>query len=173
MTFDWRWQCEQWARGLGAKLGLQEGINITKTHEQLTSRCRAVNCMAMVVFDLQRQGVGCWKLNRADIHKETCFGLPTPADGESTKKARRCRSAYLPHQVANLVKVDAAENPAISGKDIGKAISEKNIFLRPPDARLFRSVGSELEKNKQASRAVQMAAIEGYAELLRGCGHVV
>jgi hypothetical protein len=37
--------------------------------------------------------------------------------------------------------------------------------------RLFRSVGSELQKNKEASRAVQMAAIEGYAELLRNCGH--
>ena len=34
-------------------------------------------------------------------------------------------------------------------------------------------VGSELQKNKEASRAVQMAAIEGYAELLRNCGHGV
>ena len=172
MTFTWRWQCEQWARGLAAKLGLQEGINITKDHEQLISRCRASNCKAVVVFDLQRQGAGCWKLNRAGTHKATCFGLPTP-DGESTKNARLCRSAYLPHQLANLVKVEAAENPAISGKEIGQAIARKNIFLRPPNPRLFRSVGSELQKNKEASRAVQMAAIEGYAELLRNCGHTV
>ena len=32
-------------------------------------------------------------------------------------------------------------------------------------------VGSELQKNKEESRAVQMATIEGYAELLRNCGH--
>jgi hypothetical protein len=34
-------------------------------------------------------------------------------------------------------------------------------------------VGSELQKNKEASRAVQMAAIEGYAELLRNSGQGV
>jgi hypothetical protein len=32
-------------------------------------------------------------------------------------------------------------------------------------------VGSELQKNKEASRAVQMATIEGYAELLWHYGH--
>jgi hypothetical protein len=32
-------------------------------------------------------------------------------------------------------------------------------------------VGSELQKNKEASRAVQMATIEGYADLLQNCGH--
>ena len=34
-------------------------------------------------------------------------------------------------------------------------------------------LGSELQKNKEASRAVQMAAIEGYAELLRNFGQGV
>jgi hypothetical protein len=171
--FNARWECEQNARGLAASLGLQKGLVISMNHEKLTSKCPNSNCNAVVSYCFQ-PSMGKWKVKQVVDHEATCFGVPTPADGAKVgDKAAPCKSAYLPRQAATVVAEAANADPSISTRTIGAILRSSGIFLRNPSGRFFHAVGEIIRLGKEASRAVDMAALPGYARLLRECGHTV
>jgi hypothetical protein len=125
------------------------------------------------VINLQPKSGG-WKLNIQADHLDTCLGLPAPADGAAAQRPRRfCKSAFTAAQVARAVQAEAAADPNITTHQIKALVEAKGIFARLPSGRFFGDVKQALKAEMGARRDVNMAALEGYAELLRLCGHDV
>lgn len=171
MSFPSRWMCDQFIRGCAARDGVQRGINIKMNHEKVTATCRSCKEYT-IVFNLQPSNFT-WKLKQLSNHPPSCFGLSTPADGASSEKARPCKSAYTAAQMARLVLGDAASNPNISTQRLRAILTTKAIFSRPPNGRFFGGVKKQTIKMLNANRIVSMAALEGYAALLRSQNHKV
>lgn len=68
---------------------------------------------------------------------------------------------------------EASAEPNISATKIVQLVKAKHLYLRQPSMAHFRAVRVEIQKRMAATRAVDMAALEGYAELFRSCGHTV
>ena len=81
--------------------------------------------------------------------------------------------AYTPFQIARAIQSEATSNPNILAKTIAALERAKKIYKRQPPDSHYRSVRVELLRHMDASRAVDMASMEGYAELLRNCGQTV
>jgi hypothetical protein len=172
MEIPCRWTCEQYVRGWAARDGVQLGIVLEMDHEKLSVTCKSCSVFA-IVFNLQPK-LMVWKLKKYSQHPFGCFGLPTPADGALPKhKAKSCKSAYTARQVARIVLHDAAADPNISTQRIHLNVNQMKIFSRSPSGRFFGSVKKETVLLLQASRVVNIASMEGYAALLRACGHTV
>lgn len=61
-------------------------------------------------------------------------------------------------------------NPATK---IAQLVKAKSLFRCQQSITHFRAVCIEIQKHMAATRAMDIAALEGYAELLRTCGHTV
>ena len=81
--------------------------------------------------------------------------------------------AYTPLQVARPIQSEATSNPNISAKTIAALVRAMQIYKRQPPDSHYLSVRVELLRHMDASQAVDMASMEGYAELLRNCGPTV
>ena len=173
MLFCHRWQCEQFARADAARGGIQTGVSITMNHEKVTVNCRSCTSFSLV-FNLQPK-TGSWKINKNVPHEEQCFGVPTPVEGAQppAKKAKNCKSAYSARNIAVAVLADAAQEPQMSSQRIRGMVNSMGIFSRPPGPRFFTVVKANLNVLLNAGRAVDIAALEGYASALRLCGHEV
>lgn len=82
-------------------------------------------------------------------------------------------TAYTPLQVARVIMSETKSNPNISARTIWSIVMAKQIYKRQPPDSHYRSVRIEFLRHMNASRAVDMDILEGYAELLRKCGHNV
>lgn len=165
MNFEARWKCERLCREHAASKGVTGGINIHQTTQTLSMTCRNKKCAAIIRFGRQPK-TGMWNLCRFLDHSEECVG-------DSSRARQYCVPVYTARQVARLVLPYLSENPTISTRDIGQIIKAKEIFLRQPSPRLFRSVHAELIAHMSKKRKVQMAAMQSYAQLLRDAGHTV
>ncbi|PXF49623.1 hypothetical protein BWQ96_00501 [Gracilariopsis chorda] len=131
-------------------------------------------CSAKVAFDWQPRN-NMWKLNKFAGHSIKCFGqdMPSAASGIShARNAKQCTAAYTAHQVARTILENAAEDPKISVKSIASLVKAKGIYQRQPPYTHYRAIRRELQRHLTVSRAVGMAALDGYAALLRQQGHM-
>lgn len=164
-----RWQCEQFCRAYVAYLGVQHGVNVRKNAVKVSMLCKAVSCPSNMVFDWQ-PSCGRWKLNRFHPHLDSCLGNDTTGGGGGGKN---CAAAYTAEQVARLLKSEIAQNPNITAKHIAGIVKAKGIYTRQPPPYHYRAVLKVLRSEMAKSRAIQMAAMEGFADLLRDEGHYV
>ena len=68
---------------------------------------------------------------------------------------------------------EADIQPGDSSRVIQALFKAKSLYSRQPPPAHYRVIHLELQKMMATSRAVDMAALEGYAALLRGVGHEV
>ena len=126
-----------------------------------------------MVADLQPSN-GTFKLNKVGIHRPTCFGLPTPADGAaSSDKASPCKSAYTSKQVARRYRSELDADPSLTAKRLGVIINHSKVYLRLPGKAFFRAVLGEMTKIAVLQREIEMAALPGMAAILAARGHKV
>ena len=176
MCMDARWKCEQLIRAHSAYLAVQKGVNIHQTIVKVVMKCRVKTCNATLVFDLQPKN-GNWKLNKYLQHSNDCFGQQVPVAGSSPTRRRTeeqfCAPAYTAQQVARAVIEETCNEPNINTKTISAIVKAKGIYLRQPPVTHYRAIRRELLRHLCTSRAVNMAALDGYAQLLRDMGHKV
>ena len=173
---DTRWMCERKIRATVAYLGVHKGLKIRMTNEKVTAKCNNKGCTWTMVFDLQPSSLK-WKQNKVTEHLDACLGVPVPADVGATTtsqlKVLPCKSAYTPAKVARLVLSDALSDPTITAKTIGDLVKKAKIYTRLPSPRFFVKVKDRVLASMTVQRAVNMAALEGYAQLCRELNHQV
>lgn len=167
---NFRWKCEQLIRAYTAYIAVNDGIYISQSLEKVVMKCRRSECGARIVFDWQPRS-GLWKLNKFLEHCNECYGHGLPSN--SAGRTNACAAAYTPRQVARAVLEEASSEPNISAAKIAQLVKAKDIYRRQPPMSHFRSVRVEILKHMAASRSVDMAAMDGYADVLRSCGHTV
>lgn len=172
MALQFRWQCEQLIRAYTAYEGVQNGVNISQSFEKVCMKCRRKECTSTFVFDWQPR-TGLWKLNKFIEHSDGCGGQRVGTDEDTSFEKKYCTPAYTPLQVSRAVLGEASSDPNITAAKIGCLVRAKQIYKRQPPDSHYRSVRLDILRHMTASRAVDMAALEGYAELLRSCGHTV
>lgn len=131
-------------------------------------KCRHKDCRAHILFNWQPRS-GLWKLNKLTDHSNDCCS----GGYGSQMKRKFCAPAYTPLQVARCILTEASDNPNITARHIRALVQSKEIYRRSPPDSHYRSVRMEIIRHMNASRDVDMASLEGYAELLRRCGHFV
>lgn len=171
MMLSSRWKCEQFIRAYTAHLGCQHSVSIHQTVVKCTMTCRTKGCGGRLVFDRQPKS-GMWKLNVISAHMEYCYGEPitTPP---SARKPKMCAPAYTAQQVSRLLRSEAAHDPNITSRMISELVKAKNVYRRQPPLSHFRAIKLELNRHVSICRHVDMAALDGYASLLRDVGHKV
>ena len=170
LLFCDRWQVERYVRSWAAQKGVQGGVKIYKTWEVFKTSCRTCSSFHMI-FNYQPAS-GDWILRQLGDHDEGCLGAPTPVDGATVaESSRACKSAYTAKQVARAVLNSPSADLDITLAAIRSVCS--GIYSRMPSLRFIRSVKREIRKSMAVDRAIEMAAIEGYAAALRECGHKV
>jgi hypothetical protein len=171
--FNSRWEAEMFMRHSTASVGAQGGIVISKNNVKITGSCPLVGCKFKLVADLQPSN-GSFKLNKSEMHKDSCFGVLTPADGAtSSEKALFCKSAYTPAQVARRFQSEFAADPALTAKRLGDIISRSKMYLRCPDKPFIRAVLEKVAALSVLGREIEMAALPGMADILASYGHKV
>ena len=114
--------------------------------------------------------VGQWIITKLVDHEAGCFGAPTPADGATAgESASACKSAFTAKQVAR-----AVLNSPLADLDMSLAIiraASSTCFFRAPGMRFMGSVKRAARISMTVDRAVDMAALPGYADALGACGH--
>lgn len=168
-----RWKCEQFIRAYTAYVGAHNGINLSLTLMKVRMSCKMDNCHATMVFDWQPRS-GLWKLNKFVEHTNECGGQACTNDGlaQGAGPARACSPAYLPCQIARAVLAEeGTPDPNITSKHIARIINAKGVYSRKPSMAHYRSVRREVLRHMAASRAVDMASMQGYIDLLVSCGH--
>ena len=170
-VFEQRWQAEQYARSWTAMKGVQGGIQLKIDQDSMRVSCYTCRLFG-IVFNYQAK-TGQWALRKFVGHEAGCFGAPTPADGANTEEAPcACKSAFTAAQAARvvlssrLIDLDSVNLPKIRD-----ALSP--FYLRSPSARFFSNVKKAVAISMHADRAVDMAALPGYAAALLACGHKV
>jgi len=68
---------------------------------------------------------------------------------------------------------DLRKNPNLTPRAVAEKVQTLGIFSRDPRPEYFGQVLSAAARYAVAKRAVEMAAIGRYAEVLNGCGHEV
>ena len=169
--FEERWKTEQYVRSWTAMMGVQGGVQLKIDFDSVRASCTTCSLFCMV-FNYQPKH-GEWILRHFVGHDTGCFGAPTPADGATANEAAcPCKSAYTAAQVARvvvsriLIDVDSLTIPQIRD-------AVKTSYLRPPSTRFLSNVKTAIATSMQTDRAVDMAALQGYAAALATCGHKV
>lgn len=170
LVFQQRWEAEQHARSWAASRGVHGGVKIVMNHESLLASCRTCSSFRMG-YNYQPSS-GQWILKKLVDHAAGCFGAPTPADGATAgEAASACKSAFTAKQVAR-----AVLNSPLADHDMNLAkvrSASSSCFLRTPSARFLGSVKKAAYTSMAVDRAVDMAALPGYADALCACGHSV
>lgn len=170
---DFRWQCDQFILACTAYLCIHRGVNISQTVQKVIMKCKRGSCYATTVFGWQ-PGTGLWKLNRFLEHEVECYGEDMSiGTSASALSPRRCYSAYTPHQIARAIMVEAAEDPNLRSRAIIALVKAKEIYRRQLPLSHYRSVRKEILRHMDASRAVEMAATDGYISVIKSVSHSV
>lgn len=177
MCLNARWKCEQLIRAHTAHLAVQEGVNIHQTVVKVVMKCRVSSCDSTFVFDWQPKS-GSWKLNKYREHINECFGQQVPLAGSSPNTRGRlgpsqqyCAPAYTAQQVARAILEETCNMPNINSKTIASIVKAKGIYHRQPPYTHYRAIRRELMRHLTTSRAVNMAALDGYTKILEDVGH--
>lgn len=170
MMFEQRWQAEQHTRSWAALKGVHGGVKIAKNHESLSASCNT--CSTFCMGYTYQPSSGHWFLKKFAVHEAGCFGAQTPADGATAvESAKACKSAFTAEQAAR-----AVLNSPHADLDMNLAVVRtacSSFFSRVPSARFMSSVRKAAQKSMAVDRAIDMAALPGYADALRACGHTV
>ena len=130
----------------------------------------------MFVFDLQPKS-GNWKLNKYLQHGNCCFGQQVLVPGSSPTRrrgeAKFCAPAYTAQQVARAILKETCNEPNINTMTIAAIAKAKGSYLCQPPYNHYRTIRREFLRHLCTSRAVNMAALDGYAHLLHDVGHKV
>lgn len=95
-----RWMCEKYIRAHTAHAGTQNGVNLLKSLESVSLKCRNKDCSASLSFRWQPK-TGLWKLNVYNEHNKECFGEKGPVVGSlDTDRSNLCAPANSARQVA-------------------------------------------------------------------------
>lgn len=84
---------------------------------------------------------------------------------------KTCVSAYKAYQISRLLTNKIGENPEIASRTIESLIDAKETYARELHTHFYRRVKKILNKGIENPRSIEMALVEGYAELLRKAGH--
>lgn len=84
-----------------------------------------------------------------------------------------CAPAHTAQQVARCISEKASNEPNIKSKTIAALVRSKGIYRRQPPYTHYRTIRKELIRHLSISRTVNMSSFEGYAQLLKECGHQV
>lgn len=172
ISLSFRWQCEQYIRAHTAYVGAYKGVNVSTQIERVRMTCKDKECNALMLFNYQPK-VGLWKLNKFVDHCNECSGQRVPDAISSPQKSLFCYPAYTPTQIARCVLGDVSEDPNVTTRMISNLVSAQGIYNRQPSINHFRKVRQEVMHMLSASRAVDMAALQGFAELLNRFGYQV
>lgn len=164
MPFDFQRQWEQLIRAYNAYIGVQRGMNISQSWQKVSKKCRNNPCSASLVFDWQPPS-GLWKLKQFTEQINDCGGQHVHREA-ATLKSVYCAPAYTSLQVVRTILSEPSEDPSISARKIGQLVRSKEIYRRQPPDRHYCSVRVEVMIHMAASRVVDMATLEKYAELL-------
>lgn len=172
MCVESRWQCDRTFREHAAWCAPPKGIAVHKTLDSVEMTCRnyGLKCPAKARF---RRHVtsGLWVMGDVTDHTERCRNGYTNMDNSSTVKWRT--SPYTPHQISRLIGSYISDNPTLTSTEIARIVESKDIFMHPPSTRFFNTVRNVIRDGLQLNRAIQMAAMPAFTELLRQCGHQV
>lgn len=163
-SFPTRWEYEILCRANTACLGIAAGVNINQTTTVVVMQCRLKMSPDIMKWDW-RDSTGVCTLNKYVSHNPSFVG--DHGRGGKNGAAKYCTPAYTEKQVAQMIYENAAENPTLSGKEIATIVYAKGIYTRQPFMRHFRAVKDVLTTHMSRNRAVEMAALKGYAELFR------
>lgn len=161
-----------------ANLAVEKGVNIHQTLVKVVMKCRQENILASFVFDWQPRS-GHWKLNKYLQRSNGRFGQAVPLPGSSpisrgkVRGTQYCAPAYTARQVARAILEEACDIPNINSWAIAAIVKAKRIYIRHPPYSHYRAIRRELMRHLATSRAVKMAALGGYTQLLRDVGHKV
>lgn len=161
-----RWECERLCREHTAWTGVQKGVKISKSSERVRMTCKNRGCQALLAFDRQPSS-GQWKLNKWTNHMHSCSGEVESSD----LTAKQCYPAYTAAQISRVVMSQVSDNLSVTTKEIRTIVMSKEIYRRRPTDRHFRLVREVILSQMERTRAVSMAAMNGYAQLLREYGH--
>ena len=120
----------------------------------------------------RQPGDGTWLLRSSCSHSEGCAGQNK--EGINVDKSGGTvyvSSVYTAKQVMWCVLPHLPEKGTLTACEIAAIVKTKEIFRQQPCARLFRAVQNELRRHMDGKRELQMAAMEGFIELLRKLGH--
>lgn len=173
-TFRARYECERNGRANCAKLGLQNGVTVRQDHESVKIHCGNKDCKSEIRYSYQPSST-LWKCTTfRSSHLEACCGAPTPSDSPTGAASSKYPvPAYMARQVAQLILHDLRSNPNLNSRAVAEKVQSLGIFSRDPRPEYFGQVLSAAAKYAVAKRAVEMAAIGRYADLLNACGHEV
>ena len=170
MMFLARWSAEQFALSWTAKMGVQDGMQITQNWEALVATC--TTCRSFRMGFAYQPSTGQWALRQFCAHEPACFGAPIPTDGATLDEvARSCKSAFTASQVARLVANDMLADANMNMAAVRRASS--SCFLRNPSTRFFGSVKRATQLLMATDRHVDMAVLPHYADALRVLGNKV
>lgn len=81
------------------------------------------------------------------------------------------RAAYNPKQVARILFGFVTENPTIYRREIENIVIFRGMYTFRPDSYHLRDFSAELLNHMAQDRELDMAALDGYFELLKQQGH--
>lgn len=107
---------------------------------------------------------GNWKLNKVvepniEYLVQQTYGKPV------SSAAQYCTPAYSANHVARAIVADTDNDPSISTKTVKELVVAKGIYKSQPSTANSSAVRLELQRRFYANRTVDIAAMEGFANI--------
>lgn len=164
------YRCDQLIKAHTTYATVHHGVSIVKSREKVSIKWRNKHCSGALISNLQPKS-GQWKLNKISslIDESKCAEQRREIQNLNAEKGY-CAPAYTPRQVSRFIMNDGVDYSTIS--PFWSLSWLKRIISTGCIPRKSTSVPFEMifyYTHLSDSRSMDMASINKYADLLRGC----